>query len=188
MEFLTKADLDGSKEQPKQLYSTQWLDVIEVNGWTVVDEKEAVVCIPYFKETGKVILRYEEIPTFKIKNPSIEKYVTVMSETMEQGEEPIDTLRRGLKEELGIVLNQTVKPEILTPIFCNKGTTKRYHICILPLMSYEFEQQEPTTDGSAQEKSAKNVALQLNEIDAVIIYDLITRYCIDLFKKHYSLF
>ena len=32
MEFLTKADLDGSKEQPKQLYSTQWLDVIEVNG------------------------------------------------------------------------------------------------------------------------------------------------------------
>ena len=98
MEFLTKADLDGSKEQPKQLYSTQWLDVIEVNGWTVVDEKEAVVCIPYFKETCKVIFRYEEIPTFKMKNPNIEKYVTIMSETMEAGETLFSLILKNIKQ------------------------------------------------------------------------------------------
>lgn len=188
MEFLTKADVDGTKEIPTTLYKSEWINVIDIHGWAAVEEAEAVVCIPYLKETGRILLRYEEIPPFKLKNPNIEKYVTIMSETMKDGEEPIDTLRRGLKEEFGIELNQSVQPEILTPIFCNKGTTKRYHICILPLMSYEFNQEEPTTDGSDAEKKAQNVALQLSEVDKVIIYDLITRYCIELFKTHYSLF
>jgi len=188
MEFLTRADLEGNKQEPKTLYENEFMKVIEVDGWSVVEEKDSVVCIPYLKETGKILLRYEPIPPFQLINPNVEKYVTIMSETMEEGEEPMDTLRRGLKEEFGIELNANVQAEILTPIFCNKGNTRKYHICILPLMNYDYHQMEPTTDGSEQEKKAQNVALQLNEINAVVIYDLITRYCIDLFKTHYSLF
>jgi hypothetical protein len=188
MEFLTKADLDGSKQLPKTLYENEFIKVVDVDGISAVQEMDSVVCIPYLKESGKVLLRYEPVTSFQMINPTIEKYVTIMSETLKENESPEDALRRGLKEEFGIHLEANVKVEILTPIFTSKGSTKRYHICILPLMNYEYEQQEPITDGSVQEINSKNVALQLNEVNSIMIYDLITRYCLDLFKTHYSLF
>ena len=78
-------------------------------------------------------------------------------------------------------------PEIISPIFLNKGNTSRYHICILPLMNHNYEQIEPTEVEKLQMKNS-NIVLNISEIKNIIIYDLISRYTLDIFKQHYSLF
>jgi hypothetical protein len=80
-----------------------------------------------------------------------------------------------------------VNINILAPIFINKGNTARYHICILPLMEHQYEQLIPNEVEQLQMKN-NNLIINISEINNLIIYDLITRYCIDLFKNHYSLF
>lgn len=187
-QFLTKEDLDGTKKKPTVIFDSGYLQVLDVDGYHAVQEHDMVVCIPYFKESNTILLRYEEIPTYNMIKPEMDKFVTIMSETIKDGEQIEDCLRRGLKEEFGIVLESNYVPEILAPIFMCKGNTARYHICILPLMSYEYDQQMPEGDGTEHEKTANNVSVNINDLKNVMIYDLITRYALDIFKQEYSLF
>ncbi len=174
--------------KPKLLFDSGHLKMMDINDWHFIDEQSMVICIPYFQEQNKILLRYEEIPPFTYKYPHIDKFITVMSETMEPGETPEQTLIRGLKEEFGIELVNSVKPEIMNPIFSNKGCTAQYNICILPLMNLDYTLNTPTTDGSAFEKRAKSVEVHLSELNNVVLYDLVSKYALDMFKKHYSLF
>lgn len=186
MQFITKAEL--SRVEPKELFNSGHIKVVDINGYHSVMEGDMVICIPYLVEQNSIMIRYEEVPTYELIQHGIEKYIVAMSETFKDGEQPIDALKRGLKEEFGIALKDSVQPEILTPLFASKGNTARYHICILPLMSTDFEQIIPEGDGTEHEMRAHNVSVNIAELNNLIIYDLITRYCIDLFKKYYSLF
>lgn len=173
---------------PKVIFDSGYLKVLDINNYHAVQENDMLVCIPYFPETGNILLRYESIPTYNFIVPQADKFVCIMSETFKDKETPREALKRGLKEEFGIIINDNVNADILTPIFSNKGNTARYHICILPLMSYDYEQVKPEGDGTEYEMTASNISIQINEINNLIIYDLITRYAIDLFKKEYALF
>jgi hypothetical protein len=183
MELLSNIE----KSTPKVTFDAGHLQVLDIAGYTAIQESDMIVCIPYLIENNNILLRYENIPTYQIVRPEIDKYLTVMSTVMDKNETPLDTLKRGLLTEYGLKLTDNCKPEILTPIFINKGNTARYHICILPLMSYDFEQVQPSEVQALQMKS-NNIILHITELKNVIIYDLITRYTIDLFKQHYSLF
>ena len=63
---------------------------------------------------------------------------------VDAGETPEEALKRGLALEFGLKLNETIKLEILAPIFLNKGNTAAYHICILPLMEHDYNDFVPT--------------------------------------------
>ena len=117
----------------------------------------------------------------------LRRSATQLLTVIEKHETPEEALKRGLALEFGLKLNETVKPEILAPIFLNKGNTASYHICILPLMEHDYTDFVPT--GAQQlDMKANNVIIQLSELKNIVIYDLITRYTVDLFKQHYSLF
>lgn len=188
MELLSKNHKDKKEDTTKVLFDSGYLKVLDINNYHVVQEHDMLICIPYLVEENSILLRYEDIPTYTYIRPEIDKFICVMSETFEKNESPKDVLFRGLKEEFGIILNDKFQPEILTPIFANKANTAQYHICILPIMQYDYEQIIPTTDGSEHEKKSSNIKVNINELNNYIIYDLITRYTIDIFKKHYSLF
>lgn len=188
MELLNKNYKEKKTNNTNVLFDSGYLKVLNINDYHAVQENDMLICIPYLVEENSILLRYEEIPTYTYIRPEIDKFICVMSETFETNETPKDVLFRGLKEEFGIILNDKYQPEILTPIFANKGNTAQYHICILPIMQYDYEQIIPTTDGSNIEKNSSNIKVNINELNNYIVYDLITRYSIDLFKKHYSLF
>ncbi len=174
------------KKEAKVAFDAGHLQVIDINGYTTIQEKDMVVCIPYLMEKNSILLRYENVPTFELIKPEVDKYINVMSTVIESHETSLDALKRGLISEFGLELTDCT-PEILSPIFINKGNTARYHICILPLMDHQYNQIEPNEVQKLEMKNT-NIILNINQFNNVIIYDLISRYCLDLFKQHYSLF
>lgn len=174
------------KKEAKVTFDAGHLQVIDINGYQAIQENDMVVCIPYLVERNEILLRYENIPTFELVNPAIDKYITVMSTVIDKHESPEDALNRGLLNEYGLKLRD-FSPEIVAPIFLNKRNTSRYYICILPLMDHNYEQVEPT-EVKKLEMSNNNISINILNIKNLIIYDLISRYTLDLFKQHYSLF
>lgn len=174
-----------NKVKSSVIHDAGYLQLIDIQGYKAVKENDMVVCIPYLVESNTVLLRYENVPPFELVIPQIDKYVTVMSTVVEG--DVLEALKKGLEKEFSIVLKDSKKPEILQPIFINKGNTAQYHICILPLMSYDYEMVRED-DAKVMEMKDDNVAVNINEINNLIIYDLISRYTLDLFKKEYSLF
>ena len=140
------------KKEAKVTFDAGHLQVIDINGYQAIQENDMVICIPYLVEQNSILLRYENIPVFELINPAIQKYITVMSTVIEKHESPEDALNRGLLTEYGLKLRD-FNPEIISPIFLNKGNTSRYHICILPLMNHNYEQIEPTEVEKLQMKN-----------------------------------
>jgi hypothetical protein len=182
------SDIKNKRDNAKEIYDSGYLKVMEFDNYHFVKEKNMLICIPYFVEDNTILLRYENIPTYNYIYPEIEKYVTVMSESFEENETPIEVLKRGLKEEFGLLLKKKEEDiDILTPIFNNKGNCSQYYICILPLMSFEYEQIEVKGDGSKHEETAQNIILGISDLKNVIVHDLISKYTLDIFKNSYSL-
>lgn len=175
-----------NKVKSTELFNAEYLKVLDIDGYTAIQENDMVVCIPYLVESNTVLLRYENIPPFELVKPEVTKYINVMSSVITTT--PEESLKAGLLKEFGIELNENKKVEILTPIFSNKGNTSRYHICILPLMSYDYQQIRIEDEIITMGMKENNALINVTELNNVIVYDLITRYCIDLFKKEFSLF
>lgn len=175
------------KKSANVIQEVEHLKIIDISGYTAIQEPDMVICIPYLKEKNSILLRYENIPTYNLVKPEMDKFINTMSTIIEKHETPTEALKRGLALEYGLKLKEGVDVEILSPIFLNKGNTAMYHICILPLMEHEYEQFVATGVQNLEMKN-NNIILQISELNNIIIYDLITRYTIDLFKKHYSLF
>lgn len=169
----------------KIIFDADHLKVIDINGHQAIQEKDILVCIPYLKEKNSILLKYKNVPTYEYVRPEISKYITALNKSIETS--PEQTLRECLKDEFGIVLDDKYSPEILTPIFINEGSTSRYHICILPLMNIDYDQTNPTeTDKMIMKEN--NVIIDSAELGNLVIYDIITRYSLDLFKKEYALY
>lgn len=183
MELLSNIE----KKETNVIFDAGHLQILDIAGYSAIQEQDMVICIPYLIEKNQILLRYENIPSYNLKKPEIDNFITVMSTVIEKEETPDTALRRGLLKEFGLKLTNEYKSEILTPIFLNKGNTASYHICILPLMSYDYEEHIPS-EVEQLDMKANNVIIHINELKNVIIYDLISRYTIDLFKQHYSLF
>lgn len=183
MNFLTNQDPKSQKAKPKVLFESEHIKVLDIWGYKAIQENDMVVCLPYLVEKNTILLKYEDISSYEYIEPLYEKWVVTMSHIINTDEEPIDALKKGLLEEFGIELKDNITPEILQPIFITKGNTARYHICILPLMEHNYEQLEATEDKGISQL----VGLSIKDINNVIIYDMITRYCLELFKKEYAL-
>lgn len=175
-----------NKVKSTELFAKDYLRVIDIDGSTAIQELDMVVCIPYLVESNTILLRYENIPSFELVRPEITKFINVMSQPIDTT--PEEALKKGLLDKFGIELNEKKKLEILTPIFSNKTNTSRYHICILPLMSYDYQQIRIEDEVVTMGMKENNALINITELNNVIVYDLITRYCIDLFKKEFSLF
>lgn len=183
MELLSKL----KNKKPKVIFEADDFQVLNVMGESKVQQKDKIVCLPYFTDKNELLFRYTENHTFNIKRPEIDKFIKVLTTTINKDESPNDALKRDLEDKFGLILEEQTHVEILPPIYLSEDNTCRIYFCVLPLTIADYEQIVPAEDKKMKMKN-NNVSVHINELKNIIVYDLITRYTIDLFKHHYSLF
>ena len=165
------------------LFDNDYIKLIDYEGWSIVEEKDLVVCIPYFIESNQFLIRYEYIPTFKYVDGQ-EYHITVLSGGVEKDETIENALYRELEEESGIVVNENYQLDQLKPLFINKGHVNKYYGYILPLNEKDYDEVVPTGDGSEAEKLSKSVKVDVKYVDSLNTSDLITDYMILKLKEY----
>lgn len=168
------------------LFDNDYVKVINYEDWSIIKEKDLIVCIPYFIESNEFLIRYEYIPTFKYVEGQ-EYHITVLSGGIEDGEEVKMALLRELEEEAGIVLDKDYDIEDMKPLFINKGHTNKYFPFILPLSEKDFKEVAATGDGSEAESLSKSVKVNAKYIDSLQVSDLITDYMLLKLKEYLNL-
>lgn len=155
------------------------VEVINLWGKQVIKPTDKIVYMPYFKERGQILMKWKDIPAFQLKYEMIDKWISIGKADMTG--DPKESLRVGLKSDFGIVLDDSYEPEILSPIFLSDDSCQEYYICIVSLMETDYTQEQA-------ESQVPTVALSYSELNNYTVYDLITRYSLDLFRQAYSLF
>lgn len=168
------------------LYSDNYMKIVGFEDYSIIEEKDSVVCIPYLIEYNQIILRHEYIPTFKYRD-SEEYHITVISGQIEDGESPKKTLIRELEEEAGIVIRPDFNIEFMKPLFVSKGHASKYHPCIITLSENDYEEVVARGDGSDVEKKSQSVKIDLKYLKSINPSDLITEFMLLELKRYLNL-
>lgn len=180
-------DRDRKFDNPETAWKGNYISVVKLsNNYEAVREKDMAIVLPYLVERNSVILRYEVVPPYEAKYPTTEKFITIVSGGIEDGEDANATIRRELVEECGIKLDDSVNLEISKPLFVSKGNMATYSVCILPLMEHQYDIVRPTGDGSKNEALSNSIHVPVSSLSNIRCYDLITKYMLDKFLKDFT--
>lgn len=184
MEKFTKIEDKPVVPEDEVLFKGNSLDMIKYKDTEILQIGDKVAILPYFRDEASFLMRLEYTPAYQYKNRDksnlkrITNYLTVITEGMQQGETPEQTIRRGLYEEGGIVLNNLYPFDVEGPYFVDKFSTGQMWVCLLELPVNSFRQIKPPTDGSKKEKLSKNIIVSIGDVNQIVNNDLITKYLI----------
>jgi len=192
---VVKTQAQGEKNVDNEIvYSNDYLTLKNKNDWTYVVESDRIIVLPYVKDEGYVYLRSEVVPPWIEKHQTsssqmrnTQQFLTVISGTIEKGEEPAQTLRRELYEEAGIALNQFFNFDIEGPFFESKGNTSAFYICLMELSYTDYKMVTAVGDGTKAEAVAKTLRVSIADLDEIRINDMATKVLVDKLKHVYNL-
>jgi len=124
-------------------------------GYESVHEADMVLCLPFVD--GKYIIRKEVCPAYTVKSSrpgedGESKFWTMVSGTVDEGETPLQTLKREMGEETPVLPQRIRVVHRREKIPFVKSTTQRtsiYHFEVL-----EYDQTQAEGDGSRVESQS----------------------------------
>lgn len=166
------------------VYDGEYMKVKSTNGWEYIEESDCVIVLPHLLNFDEIILRKEHVPPFNTRDTNQEHFLTVVSGTMEAGEDPTETLIRELREETGIMLNTGFQGwKKIGEFFWNKGNSSKCHLYYLPITTSDFQKVAATGDGSEAEELSKTVRVDLDYLDSLRPSDLVTELMLMKLKE-----
>jgi ADP-ribose pyrophosphatase YjhB (NUDIX family) len=174
------------KEEDDILFQNDYLKILNYEDYTVVSEKDGVICIPYLIETNQIIVREEYIPSYKYASGQ-EYHLALVGGGIEMGETPEEALLRELQEEGGIVLREDFKIEFDKPLFVAKHTSTRYFPCILTLTENDYHEIMIKGDGTKFEDMSKTGKIDVKYLNSLNSSDVITELMLEKLKRHLNL-
>jgi hypothetical protein len=185
--FTNLKEKDEFKEsKDKVIYKDDHIKIIDFEDYSIIQEKDTVICIPYLIETNQIVLRYEYIPSFKHADGQ-EYHITTIGGSVEKGESNERALLRELEEEAGIVLRDDFEIEFMKPLFKTKAHDNKYIPCIITLSEKDYHEIKPPGDGSKLEAKSKSVKVDVKYIKSLNSSDLITDYMIEKVKQYINI-
>lgn len=184
--FTSKTKKSKKKTQIKTLFKNDFMSIIKKDNWSFIKEPDNCVCIPILMETNEIILRLEDIPSYRYKD-NRDYHLTCISGTIEEQEHPNETMVRELEEEAGIRLDPDYKIEMSESLFKNKSTSSVFNIYILPIYERDYTEVKAKGDGSECEENSKSVKVNIKNIDRLFPSDVITRLLLQKVKKFMNL-
>lgn len=183
MDKFSKLNRKKTTKKEEELFKNDKLTIINYEDWSVIKDRDCVVCIPYLIESNQMVLRYEYIPTFKYAEGQ-EYHLTIVGGGIEEGETPDVSIVRELEEEAGIVLREDYKLEQLKPLYMSKGHMNKYYPYIIPINERDYHEVVAKGDGSKVEKMSKSVKVDAKWINSLNPSDLITDYMLMKLKEY----
>lgn len=132
-------------------WSGDYLSILSIDGFEAVDEDDAVLALPIVN--GKYIIRQEPCPSYQVRDEEgTEMFWTMVSGTVEEGEGPLETLRREMGEETSVRPNRIRVIDHREEIPFVKLSTQRVSIYYFEVLDYE-ETDAPGDGSDIEEKS-----------------------------------
>lgn len=166
------------------LFNGKRLDIIKYKDTEILQTKDKVAILPYFRDEATFLMRLEYTTAYMYKNRgtklrNITNYLTIITGGIENNETPEQTIRRELYEEGGIVLNNMFQFDIQGPFFVDKFSTSQIWICLLELPVNTYRQVKPPTDGSKHEELSKCIRISIGDINQIVNNDILSKYLVD---------
>lgn len=190
MQKFTRMDKkERKKTEPETKYQGKDINIIEYKDWDIITGKDKIAVLPYLKDEGYILLRYENIPTYHYKYKEQEGYknvfnfLSIIKGDIEKNETPTQSIRRILLEECGLVLNQNYPITVDKKLFKDEKNTGQYNISLIELNYNDFR-QGPLKKSQEEERVIK---LSIGEIDDIKTFDLITDYLLLKLRYDYNI-
>jgi hypothetical protein len=157
--------------------------IIDYNKSDIILSKDELVILPYFKDDGFILMKYEKTPAFSYKYKDLmshknnEFFIRCIKGYVNNKENAIQNVRRMLFEQTGLVLGTNTSIEIDKILFKTDVNTGQYHFCILNLSYSDYQQ---TTLKYTDEN--KIIKISLGDLDELKTHDLVTDYMLLKFK------
>jgi len=176
-------------EEDDILFNGKHLDIINYKETEILQIKDKVAILPYFRDEATFLMRLEYLTAYQLKNKNnselrkVTNYLTVITGTMEEGETPEQTIRRELYEESGLVLNNMFQFDVEGPFFVQKYSTGQIWTCLLELPVNTYRQIKPPTDGSKGEKLSKCIRVSIGDVEQIVNNDIVSKLLISQLKN-----
>lgn len=169
------------KLEPKVIYDGGERKIIDINGKQAVSETDKVVIVPYFVQKSGILLRYEMLPEFEMRQKGIPSYLTSLVASLPKDADVLTIVKQSLIDKYGIKIYNDSHVNICEPIFLTPGQSTKYTFVYVLLYDGHFEELE-VSDYQRIEFKDKNAFISTSNIKNCVIYDLITKYSIDYLK------
>ena len=190
--FTTVQKRPEEQEENDKLFNGKYIDIINYQDHEIVSESDTVAILPYFIDDGFILMRHEYNLAYQYKLKDFKNYrnttnfLSCVTGTVENNESIVQAVRREFYEEAGIVLSEFFPLEIEKKLFKTKNSVSTYYPFLLEIRNNEYKSTSIVGDGTLDEKFSKTIKIDIQDLDDIQTFDLITDYLLLKLKKEYN--
>lgn len=176
-------------------YKNDDFEVIDYDESDIILSKDEMVILPYLKDDGFILMKYEKIPAFSYKYKDISSYKSsanyflgCIKGFINEGDTDTQNVRTILYEQTGLVLSTNVSIEVDKVLFKTDKNVGQYKFCILHLSYNDYKQTSLKTHNEQSDPDKiRVIKVSLGDLDEIRSYDLVTDYMLLKLKQEINI-